>query len=449
MFTRPGLCLTATIASLVLLPAHAALAQQTGSVIFFHPDGTSANSWAAARMFYYGPDGDLHWDRLPHIALYRGHLADCLTATSNAGATIHAYGIKTDADSFGKTAGGGRAKPIVDADGHSLSVAHQAMRAGIPVGLVQSGSIIEPGTAVFVASADSRRDFDSIAAQVVESGVTLSFSGGEQHFLPAGVKGVHGPGTRKDQRNLIDEARERGYKVIFTREELLALPAETEKVIGLFASYHTFNDKPEEKLAELGLEPYDPKAPTIAEMMDVALKILGRNGRQFLAIVEEEGTDNLPNNNNAIGTLIALKRADDAIGVARAFLQQRPDTLLFTAADSDAGGLQVIGFVDQPGKNAPEKLPERDESGAMMDGTAGTGTAPFTAAPDRMGRQLKFAIVWAAADDVSGGILVRADGFNAHLVKGSFDNTKVAELIRTTLFGAAIPASPAKPPAAD
>ena len=42
--------------------------------IFFHPDGTSASHWDAVRLLHYGPDGVLHWDRLPEMASYRGHL---------------------------------------------------------------------------------------------------------------------------------------------------------------------------------------------------------------------------------------------------------------------------------------------------------------------------------------------------------------------------------------
>ena len=74
-----------------------------------------------------------------------------------------------------------------------------------------------------------------------------------------------------------------------------------------------------------------------------------------------------------------------------------------------------------------------------MDGLGGSGTAPFLAAPDRNGRRLPFGVVWASQDDVSGGVLVRAEGLNSHLVHGSFDNTEIAKLIRTTLFGNALP----------
>ena len=67
-----------------------------GSVIFLHPDGTGLMHWSAGRIRWVGPDGFLAWDRLPALALYRSHLRDSLGASSNAGATIHAYGVKVD-----------------------------------------------------------------------------------------------------------------------------------------------------------------------------------------------------------------------------------------------------------------------------------------------------------------------------------------------------------------
>ncbi len=73
----------------------------TGNVIFIHPDGTSLAAWNATRILYYGTDGTLNWDRLTHIGLYQGHTKNTLTASSHAGATIHAYGVKVDYDSYG------------------------------------------------------------------------------------------------------------------------------------------------------------------------------------------------------------------------------------------------------------------------------------------------------------------------------------------------------------
>lgn len=427
--------LTTTIAfvsAACLAQPPAAPPDATGNVIFIHPDGASSATWAAGRMYFVGPDGDLNWDRLPDLALYRGHMNDVLTATSNGGATTHAFGVKVASDAFGRTAGGKRGADIVDEHGRSTSVAMQALDAGLSVGLINSGTITEPGTGCFVAFTESRYDHDRIAERILESGAAVILGGGERWFLPEGVDGRHGPGARKDGRNLIDEARASGYTVVFSRDQLLNLPADTERVLGLFASVHTFNARSEEKLAENHTPHYDPDAPTIGEMMQAALEILSRRNTRFLIVAEEEGTDNFGNHNNASGEFEAMRRADEAIGVAQKFLAAHPDTLIMTTADSDAGGMRAIGMDVE---HADEPLPAHEPNGAPIDGVNGTESSPFIAAPDRNGQRLPFRIVWASPYDLSGGVLVRAAGLNSEYVRGSMDNTEVAELIRLTLFG--------------
>lgn len=417
------------------LPEQLTQPETKGNVIFIHPDGASAATWTVGRAYFKGPDGQLNWDMLPNIAVYAGHLRDSLTGTSNGGATMHAYGTRVFASAFGKMAGSDEAPPILDANGRDMSVALQAVHAGIKVALVQSGTITEPGTGAFVAPVASRRMHNEIAVKTLESGAHIILGGGEQFFLPEGVEGVYGPGSRTDGRNLLEEARARGFTVVRTREELLALSPSTPKVLGLFAYNHTFNDEPEEVLAQRGLPLYNPEAPTIGEMTRVALDILEASGEQFLVVVEEEGTDNFGNNNNAIGTITAMGRADAAIGVAREHVARNPNTLVVTCADSDGGGMRMMGLRYEPGDTLPKQLAPRISNGAPIDGVAGTATAPFLAAPDRFGIQLPFMVVWSAYHDVSGGVLVRAEGKNAHLVRGTMHSADIGTLIRITLFG--------------
>lgn len=407
---------------------------ERGSVIFIHPDGASAATWAAARALHVGPDADLNWDLLPSIALYRGHMADSLTATSNGGATTHAFGVKVASDAYGRTAGGEDGRDILGPDGYSASVALQAIRAGIAVGIVQTGAAPEPGTGCFLVSTTQRGNYDEITGGLIESGADVILCGGERFFLPEGAMGVYGPGARKDDRNLFKEAQHAGYHVVRTRVELTSVPAGTKRLLGVFSHDATFYDQSEEELAAAGLPLYEPDAPSVAEMTIAALRVLSAGDRQFMLVVEEEGTDNFGNHNNASGVFEAVRRADEAIGVARSFVADHPRTLVMTCADSDAGGMRMLGIALDPGQALPEKLPERTDNGSPVDGVAGTGSAPFLAAPDRSGRRLPFGVVWAGFDDVSGGVVVRGDGLNSHLICGSFDNTRVAELMRQTLF---------------
>jgi len=406
---------------------------KTGSAIFYHVDGTGIAHWQMARMLIAGPDGEINWDRLPHIAVYRGHAEDTLTPSSNAGATIHAYGVKVPYAAYGTDQEG---QPPLSPAGRRKSIMQEAQERGLAVGVVNTGGATEPGTACFLTSVPTRDSSDEIIAQLVGSGADVIFSGGESYFLPAGTKGKHGVGTRQDGRNLIEEARSAGYRVIFTKEELAALPEDAGKVLGIFAREDTFNDESEEKLSASGLPNFDPAAPTVAEMTAAALRLFG--DRQFLLVVEEEGTDNFGNVNNAAGMLEALVRADQGLGVVLDYIGKHPDTLVLTCADSEAGGPDALGLRGASYEK-PLLAAGKDANGAPIDGAERTATGgvakPFISAPDRAGKKHEFVVVWGTGMDTSGGIVARAAGLNAEKVQGTFDNTAVYPLFYETLFG--------------
>jgi alkaline phosphatase len=376
-------------------------------------------------MLQVGPDGDLHWDRLPHVGVYRGHLTDNLTGTSNAGATTHAYGVKVPAASFGSD--GTSPAPPTSAGGEPLSLMQEAMREGIRVGVVNSGSIIEPGTAAFLASVARRDESAAIARQVIESGADVILSGGEEWLLPEGAVGRHGPGSRADSLDLVDRARALGYTIVHTADELAAVPASTRRLLGVFASGHTFNDQTQSELTAAGLPIFKTDAPTLAAMTAKTLELFANE--DFFLVIEEEGSDNFGNLNHAPGTLEALHRADEAIGTVLGYIDSHPDTLLVTTADSEAGGLDVIGVSDLD--PAPDSLVDDGKS--------------FLSAPDRAGRRHPFVVAWNTTSDTSGGILVRAAGAHADLVTGSVDNTDIYRIMRRALFDPPSSDAPGQP----
>ena len=207
------------------------------------------------------------------------------------------------------------------------------------------------------------------------------------------------------------------------------MPAETKKLLGIFAGQDTFNDMQADQLKALGLPTYFPEAPTLQEMTSAALRVLAPG--PFFLVVEEEGSDNFGNFNNAPGVLDALKRADDAFGAALDFVEKNPSTLLITAADSSAGSMDVLGFPPKPdllAKAGSGKDANGAPYGLTLDGQ------PFLSKPDRSGAAHPFVITWGSLNDTSGGILVRAAGKGAAEVRGSFDNTKIYNLMREALF---------------
>jgi len=444
MRIRTVVAVVALVAAFIVAPRLDAA--ETGSVIFFHPDGSGLNHWGAVRFLKVGPDGRLNWDKLEGMAVYTGHMKDALTSTSHGGATVHAYGVKVQADSYGRDGN----DQIIAASGAKLSLMQEAQANGLAIGVIQTGHIAEPGTGAFLASVEQRNERYEIAKQVIASGAQVIMAGGEKYLRPRGIEGRHGTGGRKDGIDLIEQAQSNGYTIVYTREELLALDlAKTKKLLGVFAYDNTYNDKPEQVNLRAGRSHYVENAPTIAEMAQAALTILSRSPTGFFLVAEEEGTDNLANANNAPGTLEALSRADDAVGVFQDFVTANPKTLLIMAADSDAGGMQVVSPGKRRGRGGRTSSPRVGGvtfkagkpmaptlyNGAPLDGQYGTVSEPFLSAPDKAGRQWPFGIAWSSIVDVSGGILVRGAGLNADRIRGTMDNTDVYKLMYLTLFG--------------
>jgi alkaline phosphatase len=522
-----------------------------GNVIFFHPDGTAANHWGIARMYYKGLDGSLNWDRLRHMAFYRGHMGNVINGTSNGAATTHAFGYKVDGlGSFGKDGDGDLTVPtdkfIFGLSGFDGSIMREAANAGIPVGVVNDGHIGEPGTGVFLAEVGNRNDWQEITRQMIQGrpgkrdvDPWVILGGGEADTLPKGAKLLHrnvnqergaelnaDVSLREDNLNLQAEwnARGRGdlsndplrfddYVVVRTRAEFerlrqaLATNARyAPHVLGLFAYQDLFNDRNEQDLINRGFvrpsvaantvlpgkvsrlvlrgdfESTRPgfNPPTFAEMTDVAITVLDRAARQqqrpearrFLLVGEPESNDNFGNNDNAIGLLESMRDTDDAFGVALDFLKVRPRTLILTAADSDAGGMQVISpniSGNPPGTPQTNVLPagrSPDVAGTVgvnpsaappagvtvpagtavnsfVDGVEGRQSPLFVTEPDQFGQRMQFGVVWPGTGDYSGGILSRAAGLNARLLNTTFserfDNVDVYRMMHLTLFGRLLP----------
>jgi glycerophosphoryl diester phosphodiesterase len=457
--------------------------KKTGNVIFIHPDGTSPSHYMALRNIDKGPDGRLNWDRMSHAGVYLGHMEDQLTGTSNAGAVTHANGVKVFGESFGLNEDQSRITPASGKTGYTIL--EEAIAAGKATALIQSGHLAEPGTAAFVAETTNRfgdniraRDkYAEIIEQVIRSGTNVIMGGGELYMLPVGTTGFHvtaqidASETRPERRpkiNLIELAKSLGYTVVYTEEQLNQVvnsPNPPEKLLGVFAAINTYYDQTEE---ELGLNTPDPSplyvstAPTVAEMLDAALKIISKDPDGFFAVVEEEGTDNFGNNNNAAGTIEAVRRADAAIGVAMNYVDnQDPNTLVITAADSDAGGLQVFQYTpySRPSGNITSEPELADSEPSVpfinvnpttsnttrnfLDGEKGSTASleypwiPFSAQDSIDGPMGNFGIAWVGTPDFPGSIVSKAYGMNSDKLPSTLDNTEIYALMYKTLFGVA------------
>ena len=397
------------------------------SAIFLHPDGMGANTWMATRLMHVGPDGRLAWDQLPQVAIYVGPTSDSVNQSSNAGATTHAYGVRAKLDSYGAIDG---AAPTA-ASGKAQSLMVEAKAAGKTVAILNSSSLTEPGTGAFLASVANRDDEAEIASQILAAGPDIALGGGEMFFLPKGTQGVHGEGVREDGRNLVDEAKAAGYTVVFTADELAALPPEATKVLGLFAHESTFNESTEEGLAEAGLTAFQPQAPRFDAMLAFILSRVKDAPNGYLIVGNEEATDNLSGENNTTATLEAAIGADRAIALALAEAKANPALTVVVASDSDNGGMNATSDdLDDP-EDLPRPLPARTASGSLLDSDKGK---PFLTPTDANGNRIPFYITWASDSDSAGGTVARGIGRGAAKIEGTIDATQVYKALYLGLF---------------
>jgi alkaline phosphatase len=422
--------------SLVWLAFGAALFAQNSAVIF-NVDGASLTHWTAARLLAVGPDGLLNWDRLPAMAEYRTHSKDRLVVGTNPLNTALAYGVKVGLGSYGTDGD----QPLVALSGKPLSIMEEARAAGKSIGLVNTADLTEGGTGAYLGKFGYpgspelytpemiHRQRCAVALQLLEAKPDVMLGGGERYFLSTQQGGVHAK-SGPCPASALTPARldSLGFRIAYDKARMAELAQNPGgPVLGLFAA-----------MIMRGEEGFDPsKAPTLAEMVEAALRILERNPKGFLLVINEEGVDDYSNVLDAPNAFKAVLQADQAIGVLREFIEKRPDTLLVVTADSPAGGLSLLNRLSNSKTSMEEgkPLPARDPDGAPLHGASGAGTVPFVSKPDEAGRTHAFAVAWATRSDVAGGVIARGMGKNSDLLRGSLDNPRLYRVIYQTLFG--------------
>jgi alkaline phosphatase len=371
------------------------------------------------------------------------------------------------------------------------TVMEEARDENFTIGIINSGTISEPGTGAFLSHVTERSDHCGIIQQIVqESNADLILGAGEKYFLSTNDTSFHpNPANNltKDKgecdTNMIDIAKRLGYTVVYNKTQLQNIDvSNVSKVLGIFAYDDTYNDVSENDLYDRGIGAgmtsigtcnevcrlYEPYAPTFDEMVKFGINFLDKHSEKgFLLVAEEEATDNFGNDNmNAEGIIEAGKRADRALGVALEYADQNiNNTLVITAADSDAGGFGIFsdqqehnkeypvldanGCIDEPLSYSLDPMVEQGEQNTMIDGITDfnitkaqvNGTTvfcekPFLAKADQFGNELFFHTLWfpGGGPDVGGGTITRAFGCNADdEVKGTVDNTEITRIIANCL----------------
>ena len=124
----------------------------------------------------------------------------------------------------------------------------------------------------------------------------------------------------------VKELVEAGYAYVETRDELRAVSAENDRLLGLFSEGHMLTQYP---------------APTLAEMTDKALEILSKNEKGFFLMVEGSQIDWASEDNDINYMIQEQLLFDLAIRSAIRFAMDDAETLVVVTSDHEAGGMFI------------------------------------------------------------------------------------------------------------
>jgi alkaline phosphatase len=308
------------VVGLMLLP-WSALAAQAKNIILLIGDGMGPSQFGAAwlysnrilgkelRMVEVMKDG--------RTAYMVNDTADSTVTESAAAATQIACGVKVPA----RAAGMG-----TDGKTPCTTILELAKTGGKATGLVTTSGITDATPASFAAHVPHRSDEVSVAAQELGLGVDVLMGGRKLFFLPEASGG-----SRKDGRNLLDEAKGAGYTVVGTADELKQAPV--GKILGLFNMGNMSFEIDRAKTLE----------PSLAEMTQKTLQVLSKSPKGFFAMIEGGRIDHAAHRNDAAATIRDMLAFDAAVGVALDFARKTPGTLLIVTADHETGGMALIG----------------------------------------------------------------------------------------------------------
>jgi alkaline phosphatase len=247
------------------------------------------------------------------VGIQKPHAHDNLITDSAASATAFACGVKTYNGAIG-----------VNKDTMPVgSILEEAEMKGYATGLIATSSITHATPASFIAHNRSRRNYQEIAADFVNTDIDLFIGGGLSYF---GQRTI-------DERNLIHELEEKGY---FVADTTIVEIQDIDPGIKQNVAYFTAAREPA-KLRE--------GRNYLVDASVFALDFLSRRSDEgFFLVIEGSQIDWGGHANDLDYVLTEWKEFDEALGTILTWAERDGNTLILVTADHETGGLAI-----QPG----------------------------------------------------------------------------------------------------
>ena len=265
------------------------------NIIFMIGDGMGENHIIAGEL-YKGEK--LNIQKIKNRSYVTTHSTETVT-DSAAAATALATGYKTNNGMIGKDQYGNNLENLIEF----------ANKKGMRTGIVCTQKLNHATPASFSVHNLDRGNYDEIAQSQIESCIDLMLGGGRQYFSKYKTK-----------------MSENDFDWVNDIYELKAVNKD-RKVIGTFA---------EDALS------VEENRISLSDLTKEAISRL-ENDSGFFLMVEGSDIDTYSHGGDISKTLNEIIDFDNAVFVAKKYVDENPDTLLIVTADHETGGLNLEG----------------------------------------------------------------------------------------------------------
>ncbi len=363
------------------------ISKRPKNLILIIPDGFGPSSLTAAREFKGLP---LALDGITHGNV-QTRSTDSPVTDSAAGATAYATGHRTYNGAIS-----------VDPEKRPLATLLEAASArGMKTGLVVTSKVTHATPACFASHVPQRYMEEEIALQILDHNVDVIFGGGIEFFQPSSSGGA-----RKDDRDLLSEARSSGVSVVLDRDDMMA--SNESPILGLFSRDHMAFE----------IDRETTKQPSLEEMSLKAIGLLKGSEEGFFLMIEASRIDHAGHDNDIAAHIGDILAYDEMLSSVLRFADIDRETLLVSVADHETGGLSVGRKVGTSStKNwLPDELRNVTASLDFMEAEASRTNNPdsvwaaetgfeFTAEERARLEEAKSSEVYGAASNTVGAII--------------------------------------------
>ncbi|MBS4913903.1 MAG: alkaline phosphatase [Veillonella sp.] len=328
------------------------------NVILFVGDGMSLQAKEMARILSKGlSDGKfndvLNMEKMPNMALITTSGYDSIVTDSANSASAYNTGNKSVVNAMGVYE---NSTPDPLDDPKVETIAEMVSRSkGMSYGMVTTAAVTDATPAAVTAHTRRRAEQNYIANDFINrtNPPAVVMGGGAQFFLPLDTPGS----KRKDNINVIQEFKDKGYQFAGTKTELEALSSD-KPILGLFQlnTMNVYMDRAFLPTNEKVLKGFTDQ-PGLVEMTKKAIEVLEKNPNGFFLMSEGASIDKQLHAMDWQRATYDAIELDQAVKYAQEYSKAHGDNTLIIVVADHAHGVSITGtYSEAEGKVGREAV---------------------------------------------------------------------------------------------